>query len=91
MWRVISVLRTVFDVYYILVIIRVVLSWVPHNPQAPIFNFIYTITDFIIAPIRRLMRRYIGNYPIGIDFSPLIAIVLLQLVEAIIIKILLSL
>lgn len=83
MYFIIPYVRTAFEVFNWLIIIRVVLSWIPHNPYSPIFKFIYEVTEPVLAPFRRM----IGIRP-GIDFSPIIAIFALQVVEYLIIMIL---
>jgi len=68
-----------FRVLFWLIIARVVLSWIPiGNPNNFIVNFIYEITEPILAPIRNLIPR--GSLPI--DFSPIIALILLRLLES---------
>lgn len=76
--------RMAFEVYNWLIIIRVFLSWVPHNPANPIFRFLYEITEPVLAPFRRIM----GRYSVGIDFSPVIALIVLQIIESFIISLL---
>jgi len=79
MFILIDLLDIVFDVMYWLIIIRVILSWVRHDPYNPIFKFIYEVTELVLGPVRRL-------FPLrgmGIDISPIIAILLLQLINSI--------
>lgn len=61
---------------------RVLLSWIPHNPRNPLIGFIYEITEPILAPFRRLMPR--GGVPI--DFSPMIALLVLVLLERLVLQ-----
>jgi len=59
-------------VLYWLLIVRVILSWVGVNPYTnynELLGAIFQVTDFILAPFRRL-RLQIGM----IDFSPMVAI-----------------
>ena len=66
---------TIF-VLTILIIIRALSSWVPQliDPRGPIAEFLYTTTEPILGPIRALMPRMM------FDFSPMIAIILLQVI-----------
>ena len=57
-----------------LLIIEVIFSWV--NPYAPLAPFVRALNDPLLRPIRRLVPA-IG----GIDFSVLIALVLLQIIQ----------
>ncbi|MDK2823281.1 MAG: YggT family protein [Clostridia bacterium] len=84
MYLLIDIVDIVFDVMYWLIIIRVILSWVRHDPYNPIFRFIYEVTEIVMGPVRRL----VPIRGMGIDFSPIIAILLLQLINSIVVDIL---
>lgn len=61
------------NLFFFVIIIRVILSWVaPHNYN-PITVLLTTLSEPILRPFRRLIPT-IG----GIDISPIFAIVLLQ-------------
>ena len=60
-----------------LVIIRALLSWVSPDPYNPIVQFIERSTE----PILALFRKVIPSYKIGIDLSPLFAILLLHFLK----------
>lgn len=77
----VEVIRTAFRVLYFLVIARVILSWIPMGSRNAISDFIYEITEPILAPIRRLIPS--GALPL--DFSPIIALLLINFLESIII------
>jgi YggT family protein len=62
---------------------RVILSWVPTRLPWGLNDFIFSVTEPILAPIRRALPM-----AAGMDFSPLIALVLLQLVERLLLGIL---
>ena len=57
------------------IIIRAFLSWVSPDPYNSIVQFLYRVTEPILEPIRRLLP------PMGIDFSPLIALLALQFLQ----------
>ncbi len=77
----ITYLRTAFVVYNWILFGRIMLSWVAHDPNKPFFRAVYVLTDPILMPFRRMF----GGRS-AIDFSPLIAIVVLQIVENLIIQ-----
>lgn len=54
-----------------LIIIRALLSWVSPDPFNPIVQFLNSVTEPILAPIRRFLP---AAWRFSIDFSPLIAI-----------------
>ena len=62
---------------------RVILSWVPTRLPWGLNDFIFSVTEPILAPIRRALPL-----AAGMDFSPLIALVVLQLVEQLLLRIL---
>ena len=70
----------IFDLIQFLILARVLLSWIPHNPSGDIVKTIYQFTDPILRPIRDL----IPMNSIGIDFSPIIAFILLGFIKKII-------
>ncbi|MBO8158578.1 YggT family protein [Thermosyntropha sp.] len=65
-----------FSVLAWLIIARCVLSFIRHNPYQPIIKFIYDVTEPVMAPFRRLLPPA-G----GIDFSPILAILAVYLVQ----------
>lgn len=72
---------TIFYFYYLLIIIRIFLSWIPNIEweQQP-FKWIRSITD----PFLNIFRGVIP--PLGmIDISPILAIILLQVLQGIIV------
>jgi YggT family protein len=64
-----------FQLLTLLVIVRVLLSWVPSvDYRHPLISLIVRITDPILLPVRRILPP-VG----GLDLSPIIAILLLNL------------
>jgi YggT family protein len=70
-----KVLAIVLNVYYWLILIRALLSWVNPDPFNPIVQFLYRATEPVLEPIRRLLP------PMGIDFSPLIAFLVILFLQ----------
>jgi YggT family protein len=56
-----------------IIIGRALISWVNPDPYNPIVRFLYKITEPVLNPIRRL----IPSWKIGIDLSPMIAILII--------------
>jgi len=65
------------------IFVRVILSWIP-NARLPfgLGDFVFGVTEPILSPIRRAMP-FLG----GIDFSPFIALLLIQLVSSLMLRI----
>lgn len=63
--------------YMWLIIIRALLSWVNPDPWNPVVQFINRVTEPILAPI----RRRVPSWRMGIDLSPLVAILAIYFVQ----------
>ena len=73
----------VFNILYFLLVIRIIISWVGADPYNEIVRIIYSITEPILAPFRRLPLQ-VG----GIDFSPILAFIILSVLRNFIVNIL---
>ena len=74
-----KLIDTVFNILQIVIIVRVVLSWISHNPSNQFIRIIYQVSEPILKPIRNIL-------PItgmGFDFSPIVAFFLLGLLKKI--------
>lgn len=65
------------------IFVRVILSWVPMKLPWGLGEFVWAVSEPILAPIRRALP-FMG----GIDFSPIIAFFLIQFVSGLILRIL---
>ena len=65
------------------IFVRVLLSWVPMRLPWGLGEFVWSITEPILAPIRRVLP-FMG----GIDFSPFLALLAIQAVATILLRIL---
>ncbi|MDQ3856412.1 MAG: YggT family protein [Chloroflexota bacterium] len=71
-----SFLNTLLTVLIFAIIGRALLSWFDPHYGNPISRFLYEVTEPILSPIRRIL-------PGGMmmDFSPIIAIVILNILQ----------
>lgn len=84
---IIKIVNTAYKLISLLILIRVIMSWIRINPwQNELAGFVYKATDYILDPIRQLLDRF-GLLGI-IDISPVIALVLLNLIRNMIVGIL---
>jgi YggT family protein len=58
------------------ILIQVVLSWINPNTYNPVVSLLYSITEPVLRPCRRLLPPMSG-----IDFSPIIALIGIQLAK----------
>jgi YggT family protein len=63
--------------YMWLIIIRALLSWVNPDPWNPVVQFLTRVTEPVLAPI----RRRVPSWRMGIDLSPLVAILAIYFVQ----------
>lgn len=62
------IINIFLTIYVWVIIIRAIISWVNPDPWNPIVHFLYRSTEPVLQPIRRYLPQ------MGIDISPLIAI-----------------
>ncbi len=63
----------------IAIFVRAIISWFPLNPGNRLAAVLYQLTEPILSPLRRVIPR-MGM----IDITPMIAIILLQLIAALV-------
>ncbi len=81
---IIQLLDVVFWVVNLLILVRVILSWIPGiGFDHPVVRIVHRLTAPIIDPIRRMMPSA-G----GLDLSPLVAVLLLSLVRQLLFEVL---
>lgn len=69
-----KVLNFLLTAFTWLIIIRALISWVSPDPYNPIVQFLYKVTEPILHSIRKLLPF---TSRIGIDLSPIIAILII--------------
>jgi len=75
-----------FTLYEFAIIARALLPWFRVDPYHPVMRFLIQITEPLLAPIRR-------NLPAmgGLDFSPMVALLILWAVELLLQRVVLML
>jgi YggT family protein len=73
-----SLLSSVLQIYLWVVIIAAVMSWFEPNPYNPIVRVIYSLTE----PAFDWVRRHIPVSFGGLDFSPMIVMIAIWLVQS---------
>ena len=68
-----QVIDMVFNILQIIIIVRVVLSWISHNPSNQFIRIIYQVSEPILKPIREILPIT----EMGFDLSPIVAFFLL--------------
>ena len=84
-YSLITIIERLSSLLYILIIIRVFLSWVPMTNNFT--ELIYNITDPMLKPFKDILDKYL-NLPI--DLSPLLFIITVEAVEKILIRLIID-
>lgn len=72
-----SIVSQLLNLYLWIVIISAVLTWIEPNPYNPIVRFIYSVTE----PVFDFVREHVPVIFGGIDFSPLVVIIAIQVLQ----------
>ncbi|WP_455366053.1 YggT family protein [Kaarinaea lacus] len=76
-----ELLRLLINVYFFTILIQVVLSWVNPGSYNPAVSLLYSINEPLLSRARRLIP------PIsGFDLSPIVVIILLQLISILLVQ-----
>ena len=73
-------LARLIDLYSLVVLGAVILSWTQLSPYHPIAKLIHSLTEPVLAPIRKAIPT-MG----GLDFSPMLLLVGLQVLRNIVV------
>jgi YggT family protein len=73
-----SIILVLVNIYSFVILARVLMSWLNVNPYSPVAQVIFNLTEPVLAPVRNLLPPA-G----GLDFSPIIVFVLLQVLGSI--------
>jgi len=82
-----KILYYILNIYMWIIIIRALLSWVNPDPYNPIVMFLYRITEPVLSFVRRKLP--IGSF--GIDFSPMVVILVIWLLQEFLVRTLMEL
>ena len=77
-----EVMGLLLNVAFYAIVIDAILSWVPVLQHPALVGMLGLVTRPLLTPIRQQLARY----NLGMDFSPLLAIVVIQLVEIVVLQ-----
>ena len=75
---ILKIIKGIFAILDLFVWARVILSWVPHNQYNEITRTVYNVTEPLLRPLRDL----IPVSSMGIDISPFILLLVLNIAES---------
>jgi YggT family protein len=79
--------HALYIVYLILILVRVLMSWIPRIPYNPVLRSVLEFVQQVTDPYLNLFRRIlppIGGGGFAIDLSPILAILLLGVVGSVV-------
>ena len=68
-----KLLVTLLLTYFVLIIARVIVSWIANQSRHPLIPLIYQLTEPVLRPLGKLLPRLAG-----VDLSPLFALIALR-------------
>ena len=80
---ILKIIKGIFAILDLFVWARVILSWVPHNQYNEITRTVYNVTEPLLRPLRDL----IPASSMGIDISPFILLLALNMAESFLLRI----
>jgi len=69
------------QVFFFAVLIRIILSWVAPSSYNPMISLVYSLSEPIMAPAKRLIPSFSG-----LDLSPIVVFIVLSLIEKVLIQ-----
>lgn len=74
-----SLIARLIDLYSLVVLVAVIISWVPLDRRNPLVMIVRSLTDPVLAPIRQALPA-MG----GLDFSPMVLLIVLQVLKGLV-------
>jgi YggT family protein len=73
---------TAFRIYQLILLVRILCSWFPVDRRSKWYWYLYRATEPVLAPF----RQYLPPSG-GVDFSPILAFIVLQILQEIVMRI----
>lgn len=71
-------IQAVVNIFSLLILARIFMSWLQPDPYNPIVQFLHNVTEPFLAPVRKILP------PAGMfDFSPIVVLILAQIIGGI--------
>jgi len=79
-----TVVDLIFQIYILILVARVLITWVNPDPYNPIVRFLSNAADPLLNRVRRALPLQFG----GLDLSPIVVIIGLQFIASIVSRLL---
>ncbi len=77
-----AVMGMILNLYMWIIIARAVISWVNPDPYNPIVRFLYNATEPVLYRLRRSFPIFAG----GIDFSPIVILIIIYFLQLLLVQ-----
>ena len=77
-----ATLRILLYAFQLLMLARAIVSWLPLDEDSPVENFLYAVTEPVIAPVRALCERFGWFEELPVDMSFFITFLLITVLTA---------
>lgn len=81
----VQIISIFFQLFSLLILARILISWFRPDPNNAIFQFIYSATEPVLAPVRRLLPST-GMF----DLSPMVVLIGMIVLERLLISLVIS-
>jgi YggT family protein len=71
-----SLFATLIDVYSVVVLLAIAMSWLRLGPRNPVATIAYNLTEPVLDPDSRVLPE------VGLDFSPMLLLIVLRVLRA---------
>lgn len=72
-----ALITTLIDLYSFVIVAAVIVSWIPLDPRHPVAAVVSGLTEPVLGPVRRALPP-MG----GLDLSPMVLLIALQVVRS---------
>jgi YggT family protein len=84
LYRLVDFISWLLSLYTWVIIAAALISWVNPDPYNPVVQILRRVTEPVLRPIRNVLARY----QTGLDFSPLVAILIIQFIQRVVLPLL---
>ncbi|MFO1518575.1 MAG: YggT family protein [bacterium] len=81
-----KILSLLVNIYTFIIAGAVIISWVNADPYNPIVRFLRQATEPIFWRVRRILPQFL--FRTGLDFTPIVVLILLILIENVVVNLL---
>ena len=74
-----NLLDVLIDAYSVVILLAVVMSWLRQGSDNPFARFVYSLTEPVLEPIRRMLPEIAG-----LDLSPMVLLLVLRAIRGLI-------